>query len=231
MIVLGIETSGRRGSLALCEGEQALASFTFPKGKRRARDIVPAVHSIMQEAGMVRSDVLGVAVSEGPGSFTGLRIGVACAKTLAYALGWRCVGIPTLEVKAGNVELEERGDLRFTCPVQDARRGRVYGSVFEWQDGWKDTTGVLCLEPEALADAIPPGALVFGSGILAYPEVFQAGARFRMGKPELAVGRAKVVARLGAERFHAGTDVDPMELVPRYHRPTAPEEKLATGGE
>ncbi len=231
MIVLGIETSGDRGSLALRSGEGVLASFRFPGGGRRARDIVSALDRIMEQAGLARTDVHGVAVSEGPGSFTGLRVGVACAKTLAYALDWRCVGIPTLEVKAWNVDPHEGAGCRFTCPVQDARRGRVYGDVFEWDDGWKDTTGVLCVAPRALADAIPAGAVVFGSGVRAYPEVFLEEGRFRAGGPGLDVARAETVARLGMERLRAGRDVDPMQLVPRYHRPTAPEEKLASAGE
>jgi len=86
MIMLGIETSGRTGSVAVCDDGDVLASWTFPEGARRGRDIMTAVDRVVSEAELERRDISAVAVSEGPGSFTGLRVGVACAKTLAYAL-------------------------------------------------------------------------------------------------------------------------------------------------
>ena len=224
MIILGIETSGRRGSVAVCRDGEVLASWTFPEGARRARDIMTAVDRVVSDAGLGKAELDAAAVSEGPGSFTGLRVGVTCAKTLAYALGWRCVGIPSLEVQARNVDPEQY-DCRHTCPILDARRGRVYGTLFRWDDGWEDATGVLCTTPQDLAERLPDGTLVFGSGVKAYPDVFE-NDRLRVGPAELAVGRAEAVARLGAERIRRGRDVDPMQLVPRYYRLTTPEEKL-----
>jgi len=231
MIILGIETSGRAGSVALCDGDRTLASYAFPEGRRRARSIVSAVDSVIAEAGTGKAGVSAVAVSQGPGSFTGLRVGVTCAKALAYALGWKCAGVPSLEALAWNAPPPAGGD-GWACPVLDARRERVNGMLFRWRDGWRDTTGLLCVEPAELAGAIPEGALVFGSGVRAYPDVF-VPERYKIGGAALEVGRADVVARLGLERIRAGRDVDPMALVPRYYRPTAPEEKLgagATGG-
>ncbi len=224
MIALGIETSGRIGSVALGDGSRVLSRYTFPEGARRARDLLPAVDRVVRDAALGKTDVGAVAVSQGPGSFTGLRVGIACAKTLAYALGWRCAGVPTLEVKAQNVHPTE-WDCRVTCPVQDARRGKVYGTVFRWEDGWRDTTGVLCLPADELAEWIPDGALVFGSGVRAHPEVF-AATRLRAGPERLGTARAEEVVRLGLERLGAGRDVEPMQLMPRYHRLTSPEEKL-----
>jgi len=224
MNVLGIETSGRIGGVALCRDDHVLSDYTFPEGARRARDILPAVDRVIREAGLDKHQIMAVAVSEGPGAFTGLRVGVACAKTLAFALGWKCAGIPSLEVKAQNVDQAECG-CRFTCPVMDARRGRVCGAVYRWQDGWQDVTGVLCVEPQRLARRIPEGTLIFGDGIRAYPEVFRA-ERFHIGAEELQIGRAPHVARLGLERIKAGRDLDPVALVPRYYRLTYPEEAL-----
>ena len=234
MIVLGIETSGRIGSVALCDEARALASHTFPEGARHAparaaRDIMPAVDGVFRDAGIAKDDVGAVAVSEGPGSFTGLRIGVTCAKTLAYALGWQAVGVPSMDVMVRNVEAAREG-CPVACPVLDARRAKVYGTVFEWDGSeWRDTTGVLICEPPELAEAVPEGALVFGSGVRAYADVF-APPRFRVGDESLMVGRAEVTARLGLRRIRAGLQVDPMKLMPRYYRPTEPEEKLQAAG-
>lgn len=226
MIVLAIETSGRIGSVALCRDEEVLSAYIFPEGARHARDIMPAVDRVFEQAGLDRGDADAVAVSEGPGAFTGLRVGVTFAKTLAYALGWRAVGVPSLEVAVQNatVSAEEAG--RWACPVLDARRERVYGTLFEWEgERWHDRTGVLLEEPEELARRIRPGATVFGTGVRAYPNVF-AEPRYAVGARELEVGRAEKVALLGLRRLRDGQDVDPMALMPRYYRLTAPEEKL-----
>ncbi len=227
MIVLGIETSGKVGSVALCDEDELLAAYTFPEGARRhARDIMPAIDRVVTEAGVPKADIAAVAVSEGPGSFTGLRVGIACAKTLAYALGWQAVGVPSLEVMAQNVGPGGAGGCSATCPVRDARRERVYGTIFEWHGGrWRDTTGVLIARPDELAARIPDGALIFGSGVDAYPDALGAG-RFRVGDRALAVGRAEAVARLGLARVREGRDINPMALVPRYYRVTEAEEKL-----
>ncbi len=228
MIALGIETSGRIGSVALCDEERPLASYTFPEGARHARDIVPAVDDVVARAGLTREQIAAVAVSRGPGSFTGLRVGVTCAKLLAWTLGWKCVGVPSLEVLAQNVNPGEYAECTHTCPVLDARRGKVHGALFQWEGGWRDATGVLCLAPEELAERLPEGTLVFGSGVAAAPQVFTDG-HFRIGEETLRVARAETVARLGIRRIAAGRDVDPMQLVPHYHRATGPEEKLEAG--
>jgi len=228
MIILGIETSGTVGSVALCDGPHVLACHTFPPGARHARNVMPAIDGVVRRAGLSKQDVEAVAVSAGPGSFTGLRVGITCAKTLAWALGWRAVPVPSLEVRAWNVDPAAWGGCTHTCPVFDARRDKVYGTLFEWDGGrWTDTTGVLLKEPAALAELLPEGTLVFGSGVQAYEEVF-AGGRFRLGGAELAIGRAEAVVQLGLRWLSAGGEVDPMELSPRYYRLTAPEEKAAS---
>ena len=86
---------------------------------------------------------------------------------------------------------------------------------------------MLIREPAALAEALPDGALVFGTAVRAYPGVLGEG-RFRVGERELEVGRAAEVARLGERRITCGQQVSPLQLVPRYYRLTEPEEKLGT---
>jgi tRNA threonylcarbamoyladenosine biosynthesis protein TsaB len=224
MVVLGIETSGVVGSVALCDEERTLAAFRFPEGARHARDMVPAVDQVVREAGLTREQIGAVAVSQGPGSFTGLRIGVTCAKTLAYALGWRAVGVPSLEVLMQNLRARAAGD--HACPVRDARRQRVYATLFRW-DGtrWRDTTGVLLVAPEELVERLPEGTLVFGPGVRAHADRFSSG-RLVGGARELEVGHAEAVARLGMEKLRAGEAGDPMALMPLYYRVTEAEEKL-----
>jgi len=226
MVILGIETSGPLGSVALCRDERVLAARALEQSGARARQIMPAIARVFADSGVRRAEVAAVAVSQGPGSFTGLRIGITCAKTLAYALGWRAVGVPSLEIMVQNVGPELAARCRFACPVRDAHRGRVYGTLFEW-DGhaWSDRTGVLLRRPQELAAELPEGTLLFGSGVRAYPELF-APPRFRIGDEALAVGRADAVARLGLRMLRQGGDVEPAALLPRYYRATEVEEKL-----
>lgn len=228
MLILGIETSGRRGSAALCRGDRVLAAHQFQEGPTHARDIMPAIERIMDETGICREQVDGVAVSQGPGSFTGLRIGITCAKTLAYILGWQSVGVPSLEVLVQNADPGELG-IETACPLRDARRSAVYGTLFRWDgERWRDETGVQLDSPERLAAHLPKGTLVFGSGADAYPELFgpEASDRLRTGRPALAETKAENVARLGARFLAEGKATPPMELQPRYYRRTAAEDNL-----
>jgi len=225
MIVLGIETSGSVGSVAVCEDDDVRASHVFPAGPRHARNLLPAVGDVLQRAGLGRRRVDAVAVSEGPGSFTGLRIGVVCARTLSFALGWQCVGVPSLEVLVRNVATT--AEVAAACPIRDARRDRVYGTLFrrENRDDWLDTTGVLLLPPQDLAARLPEGTIVFGSGVDACPDAFRR-ERFVLGPAAWGTGCAENVARLGRRRILTRGPDDPDTVRPRYHRLTEVEERL-----
>lgn len=226
MWVLGIETSGGTGSVALCEDLSVRAEYDFPEGPRHCRNIMIGVDSVLREAETDRHHVDAVAVSQGPGSFTGLRVGVMCAKTLAHALGWKVVGVPSLAVKARNVDPDSPEAPEHVCPVLDARRSCVYAMVLRNEDGrWHDTTGVVLGRPEEVADQIPRGALIFGSGVEEYPDVFNE-QDFSIGQQELEQGHAREVARLALPMLKSGQDVSPLELQPKYYRPTAAEEKF-----
>jgi len=225
-LVMGIETTDDRGGVVLCCGEEPLEQREFGPGASHARDLLPGIDAVVRAADIQKSELDVVAVAEGPGSFTGLRVGVTCAKMLGYTLGPAVVGIPTLEIKAYNVEPAEEGSGAHVCPVQDARRGWVYATVFRSTgERWKDLTGVLAGPPEDVAQEVPEGALVFGDGAEKFNDVFTP-ERFRTGDESLDDPTALWTARLGLRRVRAGGAVDPMELQPRYYRPTAPEENL-----
>ena len=242
MLMLGIETSGERGSVALVREEELLAEHRFAQGYRHARNIMVGVVEVACSAGVDKGEIDAVAVTEGPGSFTGLRVGVTCAKTLAWLLGRPAVGVATLEVLAQNVRPEEHLDARgrpaqTVCPLLDARRSFVYGAVFEWRGGrWHDTIGLMAGPPRQVAESIPGGTLVFGSGVEAYPEIFlrrapdgsQAACPWQRGPDRLAEGRAEHTARLGLRALREGLQADPLTLVAKYYRRTEAEEKLAS---
>src|SRR5437773_12166637 len=101
MRVLALETSGTAGSVAVLDDEQLLTAVALDPAQRTARTLAPAIRDVLKHVGWAPTDVQLVAVTAGPGSFTGLRLGVTTAKTFAYAAGCEVLGVNTLEVIAG----------------------------------------------------------------------------------------------------------------------------------
>lgn len=220
---VAIETSGRQGSVALLADGECREERLFAPGPRHGRDILPTIAAILELHEVPRTSVEMIAVSTGPGSFTGLRIGVACAKTLAWALGWCLIGVPSLDVIAQNVA----DDVERICPVIDARREFVYARVYERQCGfWRPCSDLIVGPPREVSAAVPAGTFVFGDGVRVYPAAF-GPERFVRGDEALMVGRARHTGRLAYERYQAGGRDDPLAVVPRYFRVTEAEEKLS----
>src|SRR3954467_10825613 len=119
---LAIETSGRTGSVAVARDGTVLAEETFPHGLKHAAGLVPMIDRLCKGAGWGPRDVEEVYVSAGPGSFTGLRVGVTVAKTLAFATGAKVVAVPTVEVLARNAP----ADATNVVIVLDAKREQIF---------------------------------------------------------------------------------------------------------
>jgi tRNA threonylcarbamoyladenosine biosynthesis protein TsaB len=126
MNVLAIDTSNQTMSVALVDESGLIAEYTTNVKKNHSVRLMPAIHSIMKEAGLVPSDLDKVVVAVGPGSFTGVRIGVTTAKTLSWSLNIPVVAVSSLELVAYN-GLYFKGKI---CPFFDARRGRVYTGLY-----------------------------------------------------------------------------------------------------
>ncbi len=138
MRVLGIETASRRGSVALVEDDRVLASATHSELNAHAERLLPLLERVLAEAGLGRQDIGRIAVGVGPGSFTGLRVGIAFGQGLALGLGVPVVGVGSLAAMAA----AGRGALRLA--LLDARRGEVFAAAY-------DATGRELLAPLALA--------------------------------------------------------------------------------
>lgn len=224
MKVLGIETSGLVGSVALCEDSGVLAERSFEKGMRHGKALVPSLESVFRELSLEPEKIDLIAVSHGPGSYTGLRVGVTCAKVLAHTLGKPLVAVPTLDVLAENAPPEAVT----ACPVLDARRERVYACIYRrTRDLWQPSSGPRVIEPQELMDILPRPALLFGDGTVKYKELFTADG-ITFGSDEMGVARARIVAHLGKRIFdEGGKTIDPYKLEPLYMRIPEAEEKLA----
>lgn len=131
MLTLAIEASAKAASAALMDGQQLIAQYSQCSGLTHSRTLLPMIDDMLKNTEHTIADVQLIAVSHGPGSFTGIRIGVSTVKGLAWAADKACVGVSTLEAMAWH-GLAAGG---MVCPVMDARRSQVYNALFEIKDG------------------------------------------------------------------------------------------------
>lgn len=132
MTLLGIDTSGKTASVALCTEDKVLAQTTVYTSLTHSQVILPICNDVLKNAGVDLADVDGIAVAAGPGSYTGLRIGISAVKAICFAQNKPCVGVSTLEGLANNVSLHQG----IICAVMTARLDLVYCAVFK-SDGCK----------------------------------------------------------------------------------------------
>lgn len=126
MKILSLDSSALTASVALCEDERVLAQYTLNNGNTHSETLLPMVESILGFFGMSAKDIDLFAVSAGPGSFTGVRIGASTLKGLAFASGKPCAEVSTLEALAYNLRIRKG----LICPVMNARRSQVYTALF-----------------------------------------------------------------------------------------------------
>jgi len=222
MLVLGVESSGPRGGVALLEDGRTLGEALFEAGMVHGREIAPAADRLLRAAGKGPADLGLVAVDIGPGSYTGLRVGLSAAKGLAYALGRPMIGVPSLDVLAEAA----KGLGPILATALDAKWDQVYGALYEIRSGRPErTTEMLAERPEAFAARVPAGAMVVGDALERHEALFSArGAK--AAPRELWSPKPSIVASLGLERHRAGQRHDAATLVPLYLRKTEAEEKF-----
>lgn len=223
MKVLGIETSGNIGGVAICEDRHIIIAKDFGAGMQHGKELVPTIKSALNEIRWAPKDIDLVAVDVGPGSYTGLRVGVTCAKTLAYALHKPVVDVPIFDIIARNYT----ADSIPICPVLDARRNHVYACVYESvhasreqrSEGvqWKRVSEFLLIQPEKVLSVLPRPIIIFGDGVSPYREIFHQKDIF-IDKEERAIPKAEHVALLGERMFESGHRCEIDKLLPLYLR-------------
>lgn len=131
MLTLAIDTATKVCTVALCRGRELLAEYTINMGMTHSEGLLPQLEQLLARTGVEKKDIGLLAVSMGPGSFTGLRIGLATAEAMAYA--WQCClhGVDTLKALAYNIQLEGI----VLSPVLDAQKGNFYQALYQWQNG------------------------------------------------------------------------------------------------
>lgn len=228
---LGIETATSIASVGIAGADHVLAAQSLPQGGSHARTLLPLIDSTLASVGIGLRALDLIAVSIGPGSFSGLRIGLSVAKGLAMATGLPVVGVPTLDAYAERAA-PRRG---LVCPVLDARKGEVYAAAFRWSDGRQDSAHPACVIPPAavapqrFAAGIELPCTLIGDGVDAYTSLWrrELGESAELIPYAVLPPSGSVVARLGLARAAAfGADVL-ADLEPRYCRLSAAELTLA----
>jgi tRNA threonylcarbamoyladenosine biosynthesis protein TsaB len=220
---LVIETSGRVGQLGLARDGAVVRSAALDESRRHARDLAAVAGRLLAEEGLTPKDLTGVMVGVGPGSYTGLRVGVMSAKALAYATGCRLVAVPTFAAIAEQAPAEAR----HVWVIADALQGMIYAERFDHRDGQWVSADPLRITPagEGLS-RLPAGAWVSGPGVAIHAE----GIRHATVVPEPdRHPRVESVVRVGL-RLPPVTRDELFRLEPLYLRGSSAEEKAKREG-
>lgn len=222
MNVLAIETSGAIGAVAACRDHELLAEESLERGLSHGRLLVSVMDAVIVRAGWnKRRDIELIAVSQGPGSFTGLRVGITAAKTLAVLTGCPIIGVCSLDAMAENAPAAETSVLT----ILDAKRGEVYAASYRrTPEGVVRVMAPCVADPRELAAALAEGGCVMGDGLDRHADPFIAAGCRIAPESEWRIG-ASTVARLGLAAFRSGERSDPLTLQPIYLRLAEAEEK------
>ena len=222
MLILGLDTTAVTAAVAVCRAENGTisehASFSLKNGLTHSESLLPLIDGALKALGAAPADVGLVAVSVGPGSFTGVRIGVATAKGFAFARDIPCAGVSTLESLAQNCA----GFGGVVCPVMDARRSQFYNALFK--DG-KRICADRCVSFEEILAEIENERDVILCGDGARLFYSKCGERRNIKLPPLCAEdqNALSVCKTGLEKYLAGECVTHAELRPVYLRDSQAE--------
>lgn len=224
MITLGVDTSTDSLAVSLIDGKKILADYNSAAALRHSALLVPAIEKALKRAGINIKNIDLFSIGIGPGSFTGLRVGITAVRALAIALDKPLMGVPTMDVIAHNGLMYLRrtklpnGKVKI-CPVLDAKRKQVYACIYEHDDVNIIRKTDYLLEPvEKLVKRLKGPVLFLGDAASLYKTELQhkrsLKARFFNGKNWLP--KASVVARLALVEYNKGRSDNPYDLVPLY---------------
>jgi tRNA threonylcarbamoyladenosine biosynthesis protein TsaB len=232
MQVLGLETSGEIAGIAVVDASGLLAEIRFRHRMELSRLLFPQVEQVLGLARVALRDLEGIAVSAGPGSFTGLRMGVTAAKSLAYGLGLPVASVSTLDAVADPQPLPEGVLL---CAVISASSAELFAALYRRSHGRPEAAGPPELLPtEVFAQRL--AALSDPVLLAGQPGLHRAALETALGERLVATADAyapspEAVARLGRERLLAGDGEAAHTLAPRYLRVSTPEARRQAAAE
>jgi tRNA threonylcarbamoyladenosine biosynthesis protein TsaB len=213
MKVLAIDTTSERESVAVTDGPTLLGEVRLRAGVVPSRRILPAAAYLLDAAGISAKDIEGYAVAVGPGSFTGIRVGLSTVQGLALAAGRPCLGLSTLDILAALA----RGEASTIVPMIDASRsGHVFAAIYDAEGRTSEAPQAVL--PEAVAGRVTGTAVFLGDGADRYRAEILARRKDALFRPR-SLYLAAVLARLAEPRLAAGEGIPPGDLRPLYLRP------------
>jgi tRNA threonylcarbamoyladenosine biosynthesis protein TsaB len=218
--LLILETSGSPGRVAVALGADLLEVRNLEASRRHARDLAPAVADLLAGQGWRPRDLHGFVVSRGPGSYTGLRVGVMSAKALAYATGRALIGVDTFAA----VALQAPAEASRVEVLADGQQDRVYAQAFVREgEGWRPLTPLAIRPFEEWLAGREPAAWVSGPGLGKWEGRLLPCAL--LVPPDLREPHPQSLLQLGLARYLAGERDDVFALEPLYLRPSSAEEQ------
>lgn len=218
MLILGIDTATKVCSVALCRDDEVLGEYTVDAGVTHSQKLLPAMAGLLQRCGIKKQEIDLVAVSIGPGSFTGLRIGLATAEAFAYARQTYLHGVDTLQALAWNYKAENV----LLCPVADAQKGNYYRALYEWQGG-----ELVCLRPTEIVAKTELWQDVGGRPCVLLGEcgkITELPENVRVAEEEWRLPRATGTCGVAFRDFDKQADKRIFGLEPYYLRKSEAEE-------
>ena len=229
MMILAIDTSTRSAGIALLKDEDVVAESFFRLRVTHSERVLPAVEAILSAAGTAVEEVRLFAVTHGPGSFTGLRVGAGLAKGMALGTGGDIIGVSTLDALAQNLAFAAH----LVCPLLDARKGQVYTSLYRPSraGGPEKIEPDQAVEPSFFLERIREPVIFVGDGVPVYGRLIREmlPSRAFFAPAHLQFIRPSTVALLGLERHRRGERDDLLTFAPRYLRRS--EAEIRSGGE
>jgi len=224
--VLGFDTSSIVATAAVVDDEKLVCEYFINNKKNHSEKLLPLVSEMLKNAEVALEELDGIAVAQGPGSFTGLRIGAAIAKGLAYALDIPLLGVPTLDGLAYNVK-HFKG---LICPILNARRNQVYTALYEGGlvSGYKRITDYMAVNIKEIIDRIQitgKRVIFLGDGLDVYKQDITAelGDKGLFASQAFNMPSAASVAMLGLEKLKKGLGQSAFEFNPLYVRKSQAE--------
>jgi tRNA threonylcarbamoyladenosine biosynthesis protein TsaB len=225
MKILAVDTATKSCSVAIVDKKSLLAEITVVNEQTHSKHLLEIIRFVIKHSGLNLSDLNGFAVTRGPGSFTGLRIGISSVKGFAAAQGKPIVGVSSLDALARQIFISPY----LICSLIDARRNEVYSSKYRYKDGKIKKEGKeQAVSPGDALDEINEPCIFVGSGAVLY----QKAIKDKLGKHAYFVQgyeniiRASTVAHLSMNRFENGDTEDAETFVPNYIRKSDAQLKL-----
>ena len=228
MLILAFETSAKAASVALMEENRLLGEHYQNTGLTHSQTLMVMAEDLLKQCGKTVADVTAVAVAEGPGSFTGVRIGVAAAKGFAWGGELPCYGVSTLEAMAETLGVYQG----YVCPCMDARRSQVYNALFYVNQGnierIRDDRAIALSDLAQELKALEGPVFLVGDGAnLAYNTLSGEIPGLVLPPEHRQHQRASGVALLAAKKIAAGDPGDGNALTPNYLRLSQAERERA----